>query len=146
MLEFNPCHECAYEKVHEHKVCLDCTRGDKFQVPTCDLCKHFNECETDIDLEREINCIKGSKFELYVLPKPKQNDVVNHPSHYNAGKFETIDIIQDTLSQEEFKGFLVGNAIKYISRARYKGGQTDIDKCIWYLKKWIEVVKREGKV
>ena len=34
---------------------------------------------------------------------------INHPQHYNIGKFETIDIIKDVLDFSEFKGFLLGN-------------------------------------
>jgi hypothetical protein len=30
---------------------------------------------------------------------------VDHPNHYNAGRFEAIDVIEDTLTREEFRGF-----------------------------------------
>jgi hypothetical protein len=60
-------------------------------------------------------------------------DNVNHPSHYNAGKFEVIDVIEDW-----GLGFNDGNAIKYIARARHKGNQLeDLKKAKWYIEREI---------
>ncbi len=42
------------------------------------------------------------------------------------------------MSPEEFKGFLKGNIIKYISRAEEKGGKEDYEKAMVYLKWLIE--------
>ncbi|KKN57623.1 hypothetical protein LCGC14_0559950 [marine sediment metagenome] len=59
---------------------------------------------------------------------------VNHPKHYNMGKFEIIDIIEDW-----DLGFHLGNAVKYIARARHKGKENeDVRKAIWYLKRYIK--------
>ena len=60
-------------------------------------------------------------------------DPVNHPSHYTTGKYEVIDILEDKLSPEEFKGFLKGNILKYILRAEHKNGMEDYEKSLWYL-------------
>lgn len=65
-------------------------------------------------------------------------DNVNHPSHYNHGGMETIDVIQGAMTDEEFRGFLKGNIIKYVSRANYKGGNEDLEKARWYLDKLTE--------
>ena len=58
---------------------------------------------------------------------------VNHPDHYQGGKYEVIDIIEDfDLS------FSLGNAIKYILRAGHKDPQLkkeDLRKAIWYLER-----------
>ena len=51
---------------------------------------------------------------------------VNHPSHYNFGRYEVIDVIDDWKL-----GFSLGNAVKYIARA----GKKDPDKEIEDLKK-----------
>lgn len=48
-------------------------------------------------------------------------DLVHHPSHYNQGGIETLGIIKMCLTDEEFKGFLKGNIIKYRERAQFKG-------------------------
>ena len=36
-------------------------------------------------------------------------DVVNHPPHYNKGKYETIDVIVDTLGDYEAISYCQGN-------------------------------------
>lgn len=63
----------------------------------------------------------------------EENDNVMHPSHY-IGKIETIDFIEDKLSDEGFKGFCLGNSIKYISRHDKKGKPVeDLEKAEVYL-------------
>lgn len=68
------------------------------------------------------------------------SDNVNHPNHYQ-GDIETIDYIKDKLTTEEFRGFVKGNILKYISRERLKNGDEDIKKARWYLNKLIEVLE-----
>ena len=45
---------------------------------------------------------------------------VNHPDHYNSGKFEAIDVIADAGYGE---GFCLGNIIKYAQRYGKKEGE-----------------------
>ena len=71
----------------------------------------------------------------------RENDLVNNPKHYQlfADGTEAIEIIQATLSREEFMGYLKGNALKYRLRAGEKGDlQQDIDKANWYKNKLSE--------
>ncbi len=67
----------------------------------------------------------------------KNEDVINHPSHYTYGKIECIDFIQD-----KKLNFLLGNAVKYIVRCQYKNdGKNkieDLKKAIFYLCHQIE--------
>jgi hypothetical protein len=61
------------------------------------------------------------------------DDPVNHPAHYKVGGIETIDFI-------EAKGlnYNTGNAVKYITRADYKGNRKqDLEKAVWYLNREI---------
>ena len=60
---------------------------------------------------------------------------VDHPSHYNHGGKETIEILKDFLTEEEFKGFLKGNVLKYMHRYKFKNGMEDLNKASWYLDK-----------
>lgn len=61
-------------------------------------------------------------------------DMVNQPPHYANRKFETIDVIRDALTPEEFRGFLKGNALKYTLReGRKPGAEQDLSKAQWYL-------------
>lgn len=66
------------------------------------------------------------------------NDQVNHPSHYQ-GSIECIDAIEASMSPDAFKGYLKGNAMKYLWRAGKKGNLndaiTDLEKSTWYIKK-----------
>lgn len=67
------------------------------------------------------------------------SDPVNSPAHYTTGKVECIDAIESALSPEEFKGYLRGNAIKYLWRYRHKGGLEDLKKANWYLARLVRV-------
>lgn len=63
------------------------------------------------------------------------NNVI-HPSHYNSGKIEVIEAIEDWKLN-----FHLGNAVKYIARAGKKDPQKfdeDIEKAIWYLQRFVE--------
>jgi hypothetical protein len=64
---------------------------------------------------------------------------VDSPAHYNQGGIECIEAIRAALTEEEFRGYLKGNALKYIWRERHKGNsEQDIKKAIWYLSKLID--------
>ena len=63
-------------------------------------------------------------------------DEVNHPEHYTSGKYETIDIIKDSVY--DYKSYLHGNIIKYILRYKKKGGVQDLKKAQVYLSWLIE--------
>jgi len=71
------------------------------------------------------------------------NDTVNHPSHYTAGKVETIDYIEGVLGAENFYNYCLGNVLKYISRAKLKGKELeDYKKAQWYLNKAVETCEK----
>ncbi len=66
----------------------------------------------------------------------KNNDPVNHPSHYTSGEIECIDAIRASMSHEAFCGFLKGNVIKYLWRYQTKDKPIeDLQKADWYLTK-----------
>jgi len=69
----------------------------------------------------------------------KKVDEVNSPLHYKVG-IETIDFIQSKLTEEEFKGYCLGNILKYVSRAKFKGKfKEDLQKAKWYIERVINV-------
>ena len=70
-------------------------------------------------------------------------DVVNHPSHYETGKFQCIDVMVEALGREEVKGFCICNAFKYLYRCRRKNGLEDIKKAKWYIDKFIELCEED---
>jgi len=64
-------------------------------------------------------------------------DTVNHPAHYKVGGIETIDFIE-----AKKLGYNLGNVVKYITRADYKGNKLeDLRKAQWYLTREIETLK-----
>ena len=63
---------------------------------------------------------------------------VNHPNHYNKGKFEVIEVIEDW-----GLGFNLGNAIKYIGRCEHKENKKqDLEKALWYIKRELENITK----
>lgn len=72
-------------------------------------------------------------------------DNVNHPSHYNTGRIEVIDAIEDWGFGE---GFNRGNAIKYIVRAGKKEAKKeieDLEKARWYLNREINRLRANNE-
>ena len=70
------------------------------------------------------------------------DDNVNSPLHYRYGKKETIDVIQDCMTNDEYHGYLKGNVLKYVSRYKFKGEPLeDLQKAQWYLNRLIKEVK-----
>ena len=78
--------------------------------------------------------------DMYYKPT---NDSVNHPDHYIHGKYETIEVLQDWLAPKEFRGFCLGNTMKYLSRWQNKGGVEDLKKAVWYLNYIIKYMEGE---
>jgi hypothetical protein len=68
--------------------------------------------------------------------------MVNHPKHYNLGKFEVIDVIEDWKLD-----FHLGNTVKYIARAGHKDAALqDLKKARWYLDRRIEQLEKIDKL
>lgn len=70
-------------------------------------------------------------------------DNVNHPAHYETGKFECIDVMVETQGVEATISFCVCNALKYLYRHKRKNGREDIQKARWYLDKALELSETE---
>lgn len=134
----------------------DIVIADEFAIS--DINSHEEHVETVIETEEypEIAGIAGVANEA-VVQKAKESikkidtaaevdemmemvaaDNINHPKHYTTGTIEVIDYLQDKMPTEMFEGFCVGNALKYLSRYRYKGGLEDLRKAQWYLDRVIK--------
>ena len=70
-----------------------------------------------------------------------EGDEIFHPSHYNQGKFEVWDVIEDWNLD-----FFLGNVIKYIARAGHKGDALeDLKKAQNYLDEYIERIEKRNE-
>jgi hypothetical protein len=75
----------------------------------------------------------------HVPSSNKEN--INHPKHYHKGRYETIKVI-DAWNLN----FNLGNAVKYIARAKLKGRPLeDLQKARWYLNHEIRRLRLHGK-
>lgn len=90
---------------------------------------------------KEIIIKKDDVEDVVITADKKHNPIsnaINHPSHYNRGKIEVIDFIED-----QGLSFHLGNVIKYIARAGYKGDKLeDLKKARWYLDRYINEVMK----
>ena len=77
--------------------------------------------------------------------KKDVHPAVHHPSHYNQGDIETIDIIKElTKGYTGYEGFLVGNVVKYLDRAPYKESkEQDVKKAQFYLDGLVDELETE---
>ena len=78
-------------------------------------------------LEEAIQILEG-------LEGLARREAVNHPEHYNKGKIEVIDAIEDWGLD-----FNAGNVVKYVARHQHKAEPIeDLKKARWYLDRLIE--------
>ena len=113
--------------MEENKGCYNCLFEDKKEhEPPCKDC---------------INSAAPCSPEFLSKPflwKPK-GEAVEHPAHYNQGKYECIDVMVDVFGAEATSNFCILNAFKYLWRSKEKNGCEDIKKAIWYLNKHLEL-------
>ena len=141
------------------KLCFDCIHcGKSAFVPPCSGCcdkPHKPNFESKEKGSIITNC-EDCKFEdVYDGDEPcvscdgendkwqPKEDVVNHPSHYETGKFECIDVMQEVFGKESVQNFCMCNAFKYIYRTKRKNGLEDVKKAQWYINKYIELEEGE---
>ena len=93
---------------------------------------------SDSCLDDICKALEISRGDILLNEKDKK-EMVNHPSHYNMGKYEAIDVIEDWEL-----GFNLGNTIKYISRAGHKDRIVqDLKKAMWNLQREIDRIENK---
>lgn len=137
-------------------ICPTCQTGKDNLAVYPAYCPHADSLtiETESDWT-EMQCRKpNGKFsckfyqplkEETEMKEQTHDDAVNHPSHYTTGGIECIDYIQEKLTPEEFKGFVKGNVIKYLTREQHKNGDEDICKAQWYLNRLADTFTKTEK-
>lgn len=119
---------------------------DNFVPCVIDLLKEIIE---EIDFRTPTTARDWKKKEIIDKLKEakeigKENDIVNHPGHYETGKFECIEVMQEALGVDAVKDFCICNAFKYLYRHKRKNGLEDIKKAKWYIDKLLELSKEES--
>lgn len=138
------CPDCAIKFCHKSKKEVE----EEANMTTVDSKKieerHIEDGKETVDRQKE-----DSSKETVQVPTDEhmdkmygniKHDAVNHPSHYTRGKIEVIDFIED-----QQLPYHLGNVIKYIARAGYKGDKLeDLKKARWYLDRYINEVMGNG--
>ena len=103
------------------------------------ICPNKETCIVDSELDGEVEAVMAGLTKVEYSP-------IN-PSHYQVkGIPEAIDIMKHLMTQEQFKGFLWGNIIKYAYRYGRKGDEHDTaGKIEWYANRLKEVCAEEKK-
>lgn len=124
--------------------CRDLLNKPKNKVsPKDNQSKKVNESTPVISKKEttESYITADSTKDLYVTTDVKPvsiSNMVDHPAHYNKGKIEVIDFIED-----QQLPFHLGNVIKYVARAGSKGDKLeDLKKARWYLDRYINEVMK----
>jgi len=72
-------------------------------------------------------------------------DNVKNPKHYGILDTEVIELIRLSLSKEEFRGYCLGNIMKYRLRAGKKDdAQQDLEKANEYERIWGKYYENKG--
>lgn len=71
-------------------------------------------------------------------------DPVNHPAHYETGKFECIEVMEEVFGADAVKDFCICNAFKYLYRHKRKNGTEDLKKARWCLDRAIRTEEGMG--
>ncbi len=116
------------------KIRLQCANQNCTDCPMHKVRKPNENCwSSGADIERNYAILFGSEN--------KESDNVNHPKHYESGKYECIDVMVEAIGLEDTKGFCLCNAFKYIYRCtkKHETPDEDVKKAIWYLNKFLEL-------
>ena len=76
--------------------------------------------------------------------KNSEQEMVNHPDHYNQGGIECFDVIKAFHGQDAFEGFCAGNVLKYVMRYKHKDNpKQDLEKARVYLNEIIKLYEND---
>lgn len=110
----------------------------------CGTCKYAHvgtgyipcsECVGDHSLWEPI----GGRIATAPAEPRNDREMVNHPQHYNHGKYECIDVMVENFGKEAVQHFCLLNAFKYVWRTNYKNGVEDVKKAMFYLDYYLKL-------
>lgn len=87
-----------------------------------------SECDEEADIAQDGMC-------NICIAQVNEDDFIKWPKHYNTGKIQPIEAIEDWKLD-----FRLANAVKYIARCEHKGKtKLDLEKAIWYIERYIKI-------
>ena len=95
----------------------------------------FGDINFVSDDEKALSTI-SSKTLNFVEKDLDKDEMVHSPAHYNAGKYEVIDMLEVMAEgyEDPKVAYLVATAGKYLFRAPFKNNmKQDLEKAVWYL-------------
>lgn len=68
----------------------------------------------------------------------------DNATHYDVGGIDSLDVIRAKLTEEQFEGYLLGNALKYALRLNHKGSkERDAEKMANFARWHSELLSRK---
>lgn len=140
MVKEHECKDCHYGwQTESDEPCCNCKNNiEPSSLKYLKAKDYFKSKEKEYSSNCTISCKECNKDfanEDYGFKEISKDevDMVNHPQHYSAHGIEPIDYIES-----HNLNFNLGNVIKYVSRAPYKGTELqDLKKAKWYLEREI---------
>lgn len=83
---------------------------------------------------REVGHSGKHSWQMPVEQPPELLPKYREMAHYTQGSVECLDAIASALTSEEFRGYCKGQVIRYVWREGAKGGDSDLQKALDYLK------------
>lgn len=134
------CAKCTLEQadiVKEYTVSMDYGKMDKARkVGTKDKYCLLDHLSTDDEETKETIMKECASMGCNVCLSKISEDIIEWPKHYNMGKIQPIDAIEDWKLD-----FRLANAVKYIARAGKKDPaktKQDLEKALWYIRRFID--------
>ena len=120
---FNQMHQIHY---NDGYICLSNSEwSDQCEAATA---LRQNVIEVVISAWKMSHQVTGNDTRLSNEPIPHKT-LDPKSGHYDAGGIETIEVLKAKLTKEQYKGYLLGNIIKYSTRANFKDQfNRDIEK------------------
>lgn len=105
-----------------------------YEFIKCPYCENRNHKKTSMENAKTAN--KDNQY-LCAFCQGSWNehqDMIHHPSHYKAGKWEVWDIIEGMGMTD----YCEANILKYLFRYKHKNGLEDLQKARQYLDRLIK--------
>lgn len=108
-----------------------------------------NERRKEVQLSKEQNKLLQSQLPQKLELDKQSIERINPPSHYapNGLGTDVIGFLESQFSYEAYKGFMIGNIIKYATRTGRKDEEIhELKKIVDYADRMISFLQRENKV